>query len=236
LVVEDEDVHRELLASLLLGRGHRVVTAKNGKEALTELSRHKMDLAFLDLQMPLMDGVAVAKTVREWESSSGGYLPIIAMTASAMPEDSERCKAAGIDRFVIKPLGRELLFRLVEDLAGTSDSAPVPPELAGRAGFLEGLGGDVQLARKLIEIFVAQCPRLLGDILAAIEAGDKDALRRAAHALKGTIGNFPSGAARGAAARMEMIGADGDIAAAREVYPLLEEEVRRLQQLLPMMI
>lgn len=236
LVVEDEDVHRELVASFLFGRGHRVIMAKNGKEALTELSRHKIDVAFLDLQTPLMDGIAAATIVREWEKTSGGYLPIIAMTASAVPEDAERCKAAGIDRFVIKPVSRELLIRLVEDLSGTSDSVPIPPELAGRAGFLEGLGGDVELARKLIEIFVAQCPRLLSDILAAIETGDKDALRRAAHALKGAISNFPSGPARGAAARMEMIAFDGDITAAQEVYPILEQEVQRLKQLLPVMI
>ena len=127
------------------------------------------------------------------------------------------------------------LFRLVEDLSSSSDSVEIPPELAGRAAFLAGLGDDVDLARKLVEIFIGQSPRLLAEIHAAIEASDGEALRRSAHALKGTISNFPSGPARGVAARMEMIGFDGDIAAAREVYPLLEREVNRLKDLLPAM-
>jgi CheY-like chemotaxis protein len=236
LVVEDEDVHRELVSAFLLGRGHRVITAKNGKEALMELSRHKVDIALMDLQMPVMDGLQAATTIRDWEKSSGGHLPIVAMTASAMPQDAERCRAAGIDRFATKPVNRELLFRLVEDLSATSESVLVPPELAGRAGFLAGLGDDMDLARKLIEIFIGQSPRLMAEIQAAIEKEDTDALRRAAHALKGTISNFPSGPARDVAARMEMIGFDGDIAAAREVYPLLEREVERLKTLLPTLV
>jgi PAS domain S-box-containing protein len=236
LVVDDEDVHRELVAMFLLGRGHRAITAKNGKEALTELSRHTVDIVLMDLQMPVMDGLQAATTIREWEKSAGGHLPIVAMTASAMPQDAERCRAAGIDRFATKPVNRELLFRLVEDLRATSESVPVPPELAGRAGFLAGLGDDVELARKLIEIFIGQSPRLMSEIQAAIEKEDTDALRRAAHALKGTISNFPSGPARDVAARMEMIGFDGDIAAAREVYPLLEREVERLKTLLPSLV
>ncbi len=236
LVVEDEDVHRELVATFLLGRGHRVITARNGKEALTELSRNKVDVALMDLQMPQMDGIAAAATIREWEKTSGGHLPIVAMTAAAMPDDQARCKAAGMDRFVTKPVNRDVLFRLVEDLSSSSDSVEIPPELAGRAAFLAGLGDDVDLARKLVEIFIGQSPRLLAEIHAAIEAGDGEALRRSAHALKGTISNFPSGPARGVAARMEMIGFDGDIAAAREVYPMLEREVNRLKDLLPAMI
>jgi HPt (histidine-containing phosphotransfer) domain-containing protein len=158
------------------------------------------------------------------------------MTASAMPDDPDRCKAAGMDRYVTKPVNRDVLFRLVEDLSATADHVAVPPELAGREAFLAGLGDDVELARKLVDIFIGQSPRLLAEIHAAIERGDADTLRRSAHALKGTISNFPSGPARGVAARMEMFGFDGDLAAAREVYPLLEQEVQRLKEVLPALI
>ena len=90
LVVEDEDVHRELVAALLLGRGHHVITAKNGREALIELSRHTVDIALMDLQMPELDGMQAAATIREWERSTGGHLPIVAMTASALADDPEQ--------------------------------------------------------------------------------------------------------------------------------------------------
>jgi two-component system sensor histidine kinase/response regulator len=112
----------------------------------------------------------------------------------------------------------------------------LPPELAGRAAFLAGLGDDLDLAKKLVDIFVDQSPHLVEQIHSAIAAGDSDALRRAAHALKGTISNFPAGPAREVAARMEMVGFDGDISAAREIYPLLEQEVTRLKSVLPALI
>lgn len=236
LVVEDEDVHRELVTALLLGRGHRVITAKNGREALVELSRTKVDIALMDLQMPEIDGMQAASTIREWERSTGGHLPIVGMTASALADDPDKCLAAGMDRFVTKPIGRDRLFTVVEELSTDSAPGPVPPELAGRQAFLAGLGDDRELARKLIELFMAQSPKLLDQIRAAIEAGDSDALRRSAHALKGTISNFPAGPARGVAARMEVIGFDGDLAAAREALPMLEEQVERLRGVLPSLV
>lgn len=233
LVAEDEDVHRELVAALLLGRGHHVVTAKNGREALLELSRHRADLVLMDLQMPEIDGLQAAATIRDWERGNGGHVPIVGMTASAMDDVPERCVAAGMDRFVTKPVGRELLFSVVEDLGGEGMAAVIPPELAGRQAFLANLGDDRELARKLIELFLDQSPKLLAQVRAAVEAGDSEALRRSAHALKGTISNFPSGPARGVAARMEVIGFDGDLPAAREALPMLEKEVERLCAILP---
>jgi PAS domain S-box-containing protein len=236
LLVEDDEVHREIVAALLLGRGHRVITARNGREALLELSRHHADVALMDLQMPEMDGLQATVTVRQWERASGGHLPIVAMTASALADDPERCMAAGMDRFVTKPVARDVLFRTVEELSELSVPGSLPPELAGRAAFLAGLGDDLDLAKKLVDIFVDQSPHLVEQIHSAIAAGDSDALRRAAHALKGTISNFPAGPAREVAARMEMVGFDGDISAAREIYPLLEQEVTRLKSVLPALI
>lgn len=236
LLVEDDEVHREIVAALLVGRGHRVITARNGREALLELSRHRADVALMDLQMPEMDGLQTTTTIRHWERTNGGHLPIAAMTASALAEDPDRCQAAGMDRFVTKPVSRDVLFRVVEELSERSVPGSLPPELAGRTAFLAGLGGDVDLARKLVGIFVEQSPRLVEQIRSAIAAGDPDALRRAAHALKGTISNFPVGPAREIASRMEMVGFDGDIPAARDIYPVLEQEVGRLRSVLPALI
>jgi PAS domain S-box-containing protein len=236
LVVEDEAIHRELLSVLLLGRGHRVVTARNGREALTELSRNRVDLALMDLQMPELDGFETTATLRDWERRRGGHLPIVAMTASVLGDDPERCTAIGIDRFLTKPIRRETLFRVVEELAATAEPHEVPPELAGQPTFLAGLGGDRALAGKLVEIFLEQSPGMLANVRAAIEAGDGEALRRAAHALRGMVSNFPLGPARGAAARMETIGFDSDLAAAHEALPLLEQEIARLRDLLPSLV
>src|SRR5690606_13915968 len=158
------------------------------------------------------------------------------MSASTMTDEKARSREAGMDGFLSKPIAREALFQAVEELSVTSSFRAIPPELAGRHAFLAGRGDDVELARKLVEIFIEQSPALLNQIRGAIEAQDTAALRRAAHALKGTISNFPTGPAREAAARMEGIGVDGDLEAALEMLPQLEGEVLRLRTVLPALI
>jgi HPt (histidine-containing phosphotransfer) domain-containing protein len=126
---------------------------------------------------------------------------------------------------------------MVESLA-TDTEAPVQrlPELAGRAAFLDGLGNDASLARRLVDLFLKESVRMLDDVKRAIEEADTERLRRSAHTLKGAVSNFPAGAAREAAARMEAIGFNGDLAAAREQFPELEQEVNRLRGLLPTLL
>jgi PAS domain S-box-containing protein len=236
LVVEDEDVHRELLVAILSNRGHQVTAARNGREALEALAHRPADVALMDLQMPEMDGFQTAATIRSWERVAGGHLPIIAMTASTLSDEQDKCRDAGMDRLVTKPLSSAALYRAVEALDVEAAPAGVPPELAGRAAFLAGLGDDVELARKLVEIFVGQSKTLMEQVRAAVDAEDAEALRRAAHALKGTISNFPSGAARVAASQMETLGFDKDLVGAREALPELEREVQRLRELLPALL
>ena len=125
LVAEDEEVHHALLAGLLASRGHRVVSARNGREALVELSQNSVDVALLDLQMPEMDGLEVTATVRHLERTAGGHLLIVGMTASTLQQDLDRGLAAGMDRFVTKPIARDLLLQIVEGVsAGRRSGEP----------------------------------------------------------------------------------------------------------------
>src|SRR6185437_13338888 len=78
--------------------------AESGKQAIEAIERDKYDLLLLDCQMPDMDGYEVARTIRQGPTERAYHLPIIALTASAMPEDRERCYAAGLDDFLAKPL------------------------------------------------------------------------------------------------------------------------------------
>jgi HPt (histidine-containing phosphotransfer) domain-containing protein len=111
-----------------------------------------------------------------------------------------------------------------------------PPELAGRNAFLEGLGNDTALARRLIDLFMQDSPRLVDEIGLAIALRDPDRLRRAAHTLKGSVSNFPAGTASETARRMEAIGLDGDFEAAEETFPTLEKEIDRLRDVLPALV
>ena len=125
LVADDNAVNRKLAQRLLEKHGHQVVLAMNGKEVLDCLERESVDLVLMDVQMPEMDGYAATRAVRAREVSSGGRLPVIAMTAHAMKGDREHCLAAGMDGYIVKPMRAEDLFTAIDLVlpAGKRDPA-----------------------------------------------------------------------------------------------------------------
>jgi CheY-like chemotaxis protein len=116
-VAEDNAVNQRLISRLLEKRGHRVVLAQNGREALEALEKQPFDIVLMDLQMPEMDGFEATQLIREKERASGAHLAIIALTAHAMKGDEERCLACGMDGYVTKPIKLEALFAVMENLA-----------------------------------------------------------------------------------------------------------------------
>jgi two-component system, sensor histidine kinase and response regulator len=104
LLVEDNRVNQKVATRLLEKRGHRVVLAISGKEALEFLAQHAFDLVFMDVNMPDMDGIEATIAIREKEKSTGLHQSIVAMTALAMKGDRERCLAAGMDGYISKPI------------------------------------------------------------------------------------------------------------------------------------
>ncbi len=114
LVAEDNLVNQTLIARLLVKRGHSVVLAQNGREALERLEKQPFDVILMDVQMPGMDGFEATKRIREKEKASGTHQPIIALTAHAMRGDEERCLAGGMDGYVTKPVKLEDLFSVIE--------------------------------------------------------------------------------------------------------------------------
>jgi len=116
LLAEDNSVNQKLASRLLEKQGHCVVTARNGREALEQVERHDFDLVLMDVQMPVMGGLEATAAIRHRERSTGGRLPIVAMTAHAMPNDRERCLAAGMDDYVSKPIDVKQLFTAVQNV------------------------------------------------------------------------------------------------------------------------
>jgi two-component system sensor histidine kinase/response regulator len=117
LLVEDNAVNQLLAKRLLEKRGHTVQVANNGHEALALLAgagHEAFDCVLMDVQMPEMDGFECTTLIRDQERTTGEHLPIIAMTAHAMKGDEERCRAAGMDGYLSKPIQPEELFDLVE--------------------------------------------------------------------------------------------------------------------------
>jgi PAS domain S-box-containing protein len=123
LLAEDHPVNQHLVQRLLGRRGHTVVVAGNGRAAVETFATGGFDLVLMDVQMPVMDGLAATAAIREVEASTGGHVPIIAMTAHAMAGDRERCLASGMDEYVSKPIEPMALIALVNRIAAASPAA-----------------------------------------------------------------------------------------------------------------
>jgi PAS domain S-box-containing protein len=123
LVVEDNHVNQRLITRLLEKRGHRVVVAGNGREALIALEKETFDLVFMDVQMPEMDGVEATAAIRAREKGTQRHQPIVALTAHAMKGDQEHCLAAGMDAYLTKPIRPAELDEILQKcLASLKDS------------------------------------------------------------------------------------------------------------------
>jgi two-component system sensor histidine kinase/response regulator len=130
LLVEDNGVNRLVATRLLEQRGHTVVAATNGREALAILDDTAIGGfagVLMDVQMPEMDGFECTRIIREREQKMGGRLPIIAMTAHAMKGDDARCLAAGMDGYLSKPIRPDEFFDVIERHLNFSRLPASPP-------------------------------------------------------------------------------------------------------------
>jgi CheY-like chemotaxis protein len=114
LLVEDNQVNQRLAVRMLKKRGHEADVAENGFDALKLLSSKTYDLILMDCQMPEMDGFETTRRIRTAEVTTGLHIPIVAMTANALPGDRERCIEAGMDEYIAKPVHAEMLYQMIE--------------------------------------------------------------------------------------------------------------------------
>jgi two-component system sensor histidine kinase/response regulator len=185
LLAEDNPVNQRLALRLLEKLGHRVTLVDNGMAALDQATRASFDLILMDVQMPGLDGLSATRHIRQWESSHGGHVPIIAMTARAMQGDRERCLEAGMDDYLSKPVDSERLRQVI----GQYDPEQVEPVLAWRAA-LGRLDGDCDLLLELAAIFLDDGPQLLATMVSTIAERDLPGAQRAVHSIKGVLVNF----------------------------------------------
>ena len=239
LVAEDNPVNQELVLHLLERRGHSAIVAENGKQAIAALEKHKFDLVVMDVQMPEMGGIEATEEIRRKEKSNGGHIPIFAMTAHAMPGDRERCLAAGMDGYIPKPIDPKLFTQVIETGALPPSETAVgghtkPADQMKTEGTIDAekllarFDGNRKLLGSLIGTFQHDCPKMMAKIRGGLSARDPRALAEAAHALKGSVGNFGPSRAFETAREIEKTGREGKLDGAWELYATLEDDLARL--------
>ena len=192
LVVDDHPVNQEFAVEALRRLGHRVTPASNGDDALRQLRNQKFDLVLLDIQMPGVDGLEVARRFRAAEQPP--RTPIIALTAHTTREMRERCLAAGFDSVLAKPVSQ---MSLAAVLRGTVPPEEEPP--AADQNVIAAVGGNMKLLARVRDAFAEQTPRLLQGIRDGINGRDAASIAQKAHTLRGAVSNF--GAAEAMSAR-----------------------------------
>ncbi len=212
LLVEDTPVNQQVSLGMLSQLGFEAQLAEDGAQAVALYRKSHFDLILMDIQMPVMDGYLATEKIREMEQRTGDRTPIVALTAHAMGGDRELCLQRGMDDHLAKPLAKaglvEILLRWlpeqpvriehsgVDDATYTEkpESILEQPELTNNdkpvlnLKTFKRLGDDLgpQALGPLIKTFSSSLPSLLESIQQAYESQDSDALRRAAHRLKGS--------------------------------------------------
>ncbi len=240
LVAEDNSVNQRLAARLLEREGHSVTIAGSGQEALDLFEQRPFDLILMDVQMPGLDGLQATTRIREKERVTGGHVPIAAMTSQAFESDRLRCLASGMDAYVTKPVHVPALLKMIEsvgaggncmntELAGEGASVGAQLRQLDESLALSRVGGDVDLLKEVIELFLDDYPSTLEKIKSAVAASDASALEHSAHSLKGSVSTFGASRAFEAAFTLEKQGRSRDLTGATEGLFQLEQALEALR-------
>ena len=225
LLVEDNVVNQRVASGLLTRRGHHVTIAGDGLQALARLDDETFDLVLMDLQMPVMGGLDATAAIRLRERATSQHVRIVAMTAHAMSSDRERCLAVGMDGYLSKPIDPAMLFAVVEhDGMGGIQTAAARRLTFDENDFSRRFSDDQQLMGDVIRAFLGDLPVQLAAIKAAVTGRNAEALRTAAHALKGAAGNLSAVGLFEAAHVLERLAAESHMDAAEAAWRQLSDE------------
>ncbi|WP_428559881.1 MAG: response regulator [Solidesulfovibrio sp. DCME] len=242
LVVEDNEVNQQVAEELLAQAGYAVDVADNGEQALAMVQDAAYDLVFMDMQMPVMDGLAATIAIRKLPGLA--RLPIVAMTANAMRQDQEKCAAAGMNAFLAKPIDPEALMATLRTWIPQAPAQAAPPPNQADTEAIEALdgidvaaglgrvGGNRALYGRLLDKMRLDFPAVPERIRSALAAGDRQAAALAAHSVKGAAGNIGADHLARAAGDLEKALRDADEAAIAAGLPRFAAAVDRFAQAL----
>ena len=225
LVVDDHPINREVLVRQLRALGIKSDSAADGLAGLRAWQAGAYDIVFADIHMPQMDGFEMTAEIRRIEAAEARpHTPIVAVTANALAGEDERCRAAGLDGYLSKPVS---LTRLRATLQRwLQDTATALPAI-DRSVLDPWIGDDEAARRDLLRKFAAPALESRQDVEAAMTEGDLPALAAAAHRLKGSALAVGARALADAAGILERTARAGDRAACQDSLGPLAVEVQR---------
>ncbi|WP_158284066.1 PAS domain S-box protein [Azospirillum sp. TSO22-1] len=224
LVADDLDSNRTVASAILRLAGHVVDAVETGAEALDAVQHARYDLVLMDVQMPVMDGLAAARAIRALPPPVG-RLPILALTAGALPRQIEECRDAGMDGHVLKPIERAALLAAVQNAAARMAYA-LDPDEADLPVLDEFILDELRESlsngscAELIDDFLHSAPGRLAALRAA--GDDLAAVDRRAHAMVSYAGNVGLRVLPARCRQLCAAAHEGDLAAVRALHALVE--------------
>ena len=256
LVAEDNLVNQKVAVRMLEKLGFRAKVVTDGRAVIAAWQAEPFDLILMDCQMPEIDGYEATRRIRLLEGNRS-HIPIVALTAHAMKGDEEKCRAAGMDDYLSKPITRAKLEASLERLlpstgtTGLNPSLPEPIELGTAThavvpeptdsvseaealpapvdwtDLLASIDEDLSFARELLEAFIGTVDRELTAIRVALDAGNAQGLRESAHTIKGASGNLRALVVQATAADLETAAVAGEKARWSMLAERLAREVQQ---------
>ncbi len=238
LVAEDNHTNQEVALAFLKKFGYHADAVAHGGEAVAALQHLPYDLVLMDCQMPIVDGYTATRRIRDPKSGVlCSDIPIIAMTANAMPGDRRKCLDAGMNDYLSKPILPNELAQVLDRWLqkAFADSDGVGDPICGVShgqdteivfdskALMERLMGDADLARRLLVGFIGDIPTQIRRLKEYLENGDLSAAQRQAHTIKGAASVVGADALKMLASEMEQSAKSGYQADVAEALPGLDE-------------
>ncbi|MBO9716078.1 MAG: response regulator [Pseudoxanthomonas sp.] len=192
LVAEDHPVNRAIIGFQLQHLGYAATLVEDGRQALDALALGRYDLLLTDCRMPVLDGLALARAIRDGEGEAGRHLPIVALSGTASQASQHACRAAGMDGYLAKPVRvAELQHELARHLAADAHVRGRTPPGAGaeqrRMRRLVDAFGSTRRARQVLLPLLDACRNDLASLDEALQAGDRLRQRELLHRLSGAL-------------------------------------------------
>src|ERR1017187_242983 len=239
LLAEDHPVNQLVLTAMLGRLGLAAQAVSDGAQAIQALQSKKYDLVLMDCQMPEVDGYEATRRIRNPATGAlNPRVPIVAVTANAMPGDREKCLRHGMDDYLSKPIEPEAVLQVLARWLGQpkamvkappAKKALSPPRdnVFDRTGLVKRLGGNRGLADRLVQEFLADTPSQLCILRRHLEESDAPSARRQAHKLKGAAANLSADTLRAVAFQAEQAAMAGQLNQLAELLPAMEGEFER---------